>query len=282
MTLAQLHKDIVQKLNLNYSINEAKAISYSLLQHYGGYSRVQMLAFPETEITEKVEQQILFAIQQLQTHKPLQYVIGETTFCNLQIAVSEAVLIPRPETEELVNWVTQEINSETNPTIIDLCTGSGCIAIALKKILPQATMWACDISPEALEVAKKNALANEVKINFFECDILSEKLNSEMLFSTIVSNPPYVRNSEKLQMAENVLNYEPHLALFVEDDNPLIFYRTIAQFAKKHLQIGGALYVEINEAFGDAVKELFVNEGFAEVVIRQDIHGKNRMIKAKK
>ena len=284
MKLAQLFEEILEKLNSHYSINEAKAISYSLLQHYGGYSRVQMLAFPEIEISEKVMRKINVAVQQLQIHKPLQYILGETSFCDLPINVSEAVLIPRPETEELVSWIKEDINVETQSTMADLCTGSGCIAIALKKMLPKTIVWACDISSDALQVANENALKNRVEVNFWQCDMLSEKINleSDIFFSVIVSNPPYIRDCEKLLMKENVLNYEPHLALFVDDNDPLIFYRAIINFAQARLRKNGVVYVEINEAFGNEVKELFYEKGFSEITLRKDIHGKDRMIKAVK
>jgi len=284
MKLAQLFEEILEKLNSHYSINEAKAISYSLLQHYRELSRTQVLAFPEIEISEEVMQKINVAVQQLQTHKPLQYILGETSFCDLPINVSEAVLIPRPETEELVSWIKEDINVETQSTMADLCTGSGCIAIALKKMLPKTIVWACDISFDALQVANENALKNRVEVNFWQCDMLSEKINleSDILFSVIVSNPPYIRDCEKLLMKENVLNYEPHLALFVDDNDPLIFYRAIINFAKARLQKNGVVYVEINEAFGNEVKELFYEKGFSEITLRKDIHGKDRMIKAVK
>jgi release factor glutamine methyltransferase len=210
--------------------------------------------------------------------KPVQYVIGETEFYGCRIKVNENVLIPRPETEELVDWIIKLVpNKEL--TILDICTGSGCIPIALKKNLPKAEVAACDISHEALEMAMKNAVLNKTDVRFFYTNILNPTVSSWSTFDLIISNPPYVRNSEKQLMHKNVLEFEPHLALFVEDDEALIFYRKITELAKSKLKQGGFLFFEINEAYGKEIAELLEENGFKDVEIRKDMFGKDRMAK---
>jgi len=197
--------------------------------------------------------------------------------------VDENVLIPRPETEELVEWVLEICGQEANVNVLDIGTGSGCIAISIKKNLLSGKVWAMDVSPLALEVAKKNAVSNDVEIHFLQQDIL-ESFGSENLpqFDAIVSNPPYVRNSEKLLMQKNVLEYEPALALFVEDNDPLKFYRAIAGFSADHLKQGGSLFLEINEALADETAAFLQSMEFSDIIVKKDIYDKNRMIKAVK
>jgi len=283
MTLAQLHTENVAKLQLLVPLREAQASSYALLAHFTKLSRTQVYASPNTELTPDAVQKINTAITELLAAKPLQYVIGETIFYDCPIEVNESVLIPRPETEELIDWVVKANRKLAfgEPVIIDLCTGSGCIAIALAKQFPQATLYACDSSDKALAVARRNAERNNVHIHFFRCDVLS----SETIFpftkvDCIVSNPPYVRKSEAALMADNVLRYEPHQALFVDDSDPLIFYRAIAAIAQQRLQKGGNVFAEINEAMGDATKAVFTAAGFALPEVRKDLRGKDRMIRA--
>ena len=228
-----------------------------------------------------------FAVKELKKHKPIQHILGKADFYGLKFIVSKNVLIPRPETEELVQLVIKEnqYNSilDTSYSILDIGTGSGCIAIALKKNIPDAGIYAIDVSEEALMIAEQNAELNNVNINFIKQDILSSVLANELFKKTldlIVSNPPYIRELERKQMSANVLNYEPHLALFVPDDNPLIFYKGIANFAIKHLKPQGKLYLEINEYFGEETKELLEKKGFKDVVLIKDINGKNRILRA--
>ncbi|MDR2359306.1 MAG: peptide chain release factor N(5)-glutamine methyltransferase [Prevotellaceae bacterium] len=275
-SVAQLHEQSQRQLQPLYSKEEARALSYALLQHFGKLSRTQLYAFPETELSPETAQQVQTAIAGLLAHQPLQYVTGETLFCGFPIEVSGAVLIPRPETEELVEWAAG--NAGKQAVVIDLCTGSGCIAIALKKIIPSAEVYACDLSPEALEVAQRNAAKNDAAIHFFRCDILSAMPFGKKA-DCIISNPPYVRHSEKAAMGKNVLLYEPPQALFVADNDPLVFYRAIARFAQQHLQDNGSVFVEINEALGDETKALFETAGFSAVELRKDMHGKDRMIR---
>jgi len=228
-----------------------------------------------------------FAVKELKKHKPIQHILGKADFYGLKFIVSKNVLIPRQETEELVQLVIKEnqYNSilDTSYSILDIGTGSGCIAIALKKNIPDAGIYAIDVSEEALMIAEQNAELNNVNINFIKQDILSSVLANELFKKTldlIVSNPPYIRELERKQMSANVLNYEPHLALFVPDDNPLIFYKGIANFAIKHLKPQGKLYLEINEYFGEETKELLEKKGFKDVVLIKDINGKNRILRA--
>ena len=278
-SVAQLHEQSQRQLQPLYSKEEARVLSYALLQHFGKLSRTQLHAFPETKISPETVQQVQAAIAGLLAHQPLQYVIGETLFYGFPIEVSGAVLIPRPETEELAEWAAGSTGK--NAVVIDLCTGSGCIAIALKKIIPSAEVYACDLFPEALEVAQRNAAKNDAEIHFFRCDVLSA-VPFDKKIDCIISNPPYVRHSEKAAMSKNVLLYEPPQALFVADNDPLVFYRAIARVAQQHLQNDGHVFVEINEAFGNDTKALFETAGFAAVELRKDMNGKDRMIRATK
>lgn len=275
-SVAQLHEQSQRQLQPLYSKEEARALSYAVLQHFGKLSRTQLYAFPETELSPGVVQQVQTAIAGLLAHRPLQYVTGETLFCGFPMEVSGAVLIPRPETEELVAWAAGSAGKQA--VVLDLCTGSGCIAIALKKIIPSAEVYACDCSPEALEVAQRNAAKNDAAIHFFHCDVLSA-MPFDKKADCIISNPPYVRHSEKAAMSKNVLLYEPPQALFVADNDPLVFYRAIARLARQHLQDNGTVFVEINEALGNETKVLFETAGFAAVELRKDLNGKDRMIR---
>ena len=220
------------------------------------------------------------AIEGLQKYKPIQYIIGDTEFYGLKFYVNKSVLIPRPETEELVDWIIKENQSEENISILDIGTGSGCIAISLAKKLPNSKVYALDVSKEALVVAKQNAALNDVEVEFIEADILNIGLELDKVkFDVIVSNPPYVRELEKKMMQDNVLKYEPFLALFVKDKDPLIFYRKIIELTKVLLSKKGELYFEINEYLGEDIKYLLESEGLINVEVRQDIFKKDRMIK---
>jgi release factor glutamine methyltransferase len=221
-----------------------------------------------------------FAIKDLLKNKPLQYIIGETEFCDLKFKVNENVLIPRPETSELVHLITnrQQTTDNSQLTILDIGTGSGCIAISLAKQLPQSQVYALDISEKALCVAKDNAYINNVDITFIHDDILSLRNKIETKFDIIVSNPPYVRDLEKAEMRDNVLNCEPHNALFVSDNDPLIFYRNILEFAKTHLKENGEVWFEINEYLGKEMTDLCLEMGFSNVNIYKDFREKERFL----
>jgi release factor glutamine methyltransferase len=231
-------------------------------------------------LSEKSESQIYNIIQELKRFKPLQYILGETEFYGLRFFVDSAVLIPRPETEELVEWVISDCKGKDNLSIIDIGTGSGCIPIALAKNLPKAQVFAIDISEDALDIARKNALENMVNIQFIQSDILKRSLSKDFNFDVIVSNPPYVISDQKVQMSANVLDYEPHIALFAPDQNPFVFYEAIAEIAQTHLKPDGTLYFEINEALPYETAESINKYGF-NTELKQDINGKYRMIKAK-
>lgn len=217
-------------------------------------------------------------LSELKYQIPIQYIIGETEFYGLPFKVDKNVLIPRPETEELVEWIVQNHKNQHNIKILDIGSGSGCIAISLAKNLPKAKVSAIDISAEALNVAKNNAALNQVNVNFINSDILTiAKLPD--VFDIIVSNPPYVRELEKDQMQQNVLANEPHIALFVKNENPLLFYDKIAELAKNHLTENGVLYFEINQYLGNETVELLKTKGFKNIEVKKDIYGVDRMVK---
>ncbi len=286
-------KDIVsffkQELNGLYDERELRSIIFIVMEEFTGYSSSQLLTNDDHTVSESTLLKINFAIKDLKEYKPLQYILGYTTFYNLKIKVTSDVMIPRPETEELVKWVidenkyAKEIKADSVPKVIKLVeigTGSGCIAIAIKKNIPEISIKAVDISEHALKVARKNADLNKVEINFIQHDIFDKNLYAfKFKIDIIISNPPYVRESEKALMSPNVLNYEPEVALFVKDEQALVYYEAIADFALLRLKPHGCIFVEINEALALEVAELFILKGFKKIKIRQDIHGKDRMLR---
>ncbi len=273
-----------------YDRAEANAMILILFEHYFKINRVKMALEPELRLSESEMLKIHFAVKDLLKHRPLQYIIGETEFCDLKFKVNENVLIPRPETSELVRKIHNAqfirhneqctINNSEKLSILDIGSGSGCIAISLAKMLADAQIFALDISEEALAVAKENAEINNVNINFIADDILNLKNNIETKFDIIVSNPPYVRELEKAEMRDNVLKWEPHKALFVSDEDPLIFYRKILEFAKSHLKEKGKVWFEINEYLGKEMKRLCEESGFSNVNIYKDYKGKERFLES--
>lgn len=264
-----------------YDSDEAKAMTLILFEHYFNISRVEMALQPDLRLSESEMLKIHFAVKDLLKNKPIQYIIGETEFCDLKFKVNENVLIPRPETSEMVREIVNNQQSVAN-SILDIGTGSGCIAISLAKMLPQSKVYALDISEKALTTAKENALNNNVNINFIHDDILSLRNDIDIKFDVIVSNPPYVREMEKDEMRDNVLKWEPHNALFVSDDNPLIFYRTILGFAQSHLNDNGMIWFEINEFLAPEMTSLCKEFGFSDVKIFNDFRGKDRFMKLRK
>ena len=221
-------------------------------------------------------------IDRLRQGEPLQYIEGKAPFCGMEFAVNSSVLIPRPETAELIDWIARE-HATQHPRILDLGTGSGCIAIALSKQLPQATIEACDISAEALTIAKENARMNEAPVSFFTHDMLDLDTPLPHSYDILVSNPPYIRQSEAADMSIQVTEWEPHTALFVPDDDALCFYRAIAELGQTEaLRPGGHIYVEINQALGKETVALFEAYGYQDVELRKDIYGNERMIGVKK
>lgn len=266
-----------------YDTGEIEALTLMIISDISMVSKAQVKAFPEKNITQAQAEKFNNILQRLQTGEPVQYILGYTEFYGLPFKVSPAVLIPRPETEELVEWVlTSASNSKfAFGHILDVGTGSGCIAISLKKNLPNSQVSAIDISIDALDVAKQNSDLNNVKVSFIKADILDLKPQiSDLKFDIIVSNPPYVTQDDKTQMHINVTDFEPHTALFVSEDDPLIFYNAIAGFAIQNLATSGVVFFEINEGLGKETIELLENKGFKNIELRKDMSGRDRMIKA--
>jgi len=280
-TIQQLRSIFQIKLNSLYSANEIRSFFNIIANHFLGLKPVDINISLNREVSDEVYNKFIDITEQLVLQQPIQYIIGETEFYDRKFFVNPSVLIPRQETEELVNWIINDNTESKKINILDIGTGSGCIPITLKCEMPQSSVYAIDISPEAIMVAKKNSELNNVDINFIERDILaSQDVVEDIKFNIIVSNPPYITNTEKLLMEKNVLDHEPHLALFVDDNNPLIFYSAIANYSKNNLVEGGFLYFEINEAFGSETKQMLEQKGFCNVLLRKDINNKNRMIKA--
>lgn len=275
----QLFDQCREQLSAHYPNPEAQSITFILLEHVFNLSKTQVLVNQRKTVESSTWQQFEAALQRLKQLEPVQYVIGHTEFYGLPFRVMSGVLIPRPETEELVDWIVQNHQSQTL-ALLDIGTGSGCIAISLAKHLPKAQVSALDVSPEALATAQQNATLNQVDIRFIEDNILSPNAShfANQSLDVIVSNPPYVTPAEKNQMHHNVLAHEPELALFVPQEKPLLFYKAIAQFALQTLKPKGMLYFEINELFGQATKEMMEQQGFANVEVRQDMFGKDRMV----
>ena len=276
-----IRKHYCEQLCSVYDKDEANAMTLILLEHYFNITRVKMALEPELRLSESEMLTFHFAVKDLLKNKPIQYIIGETEFCDLKFKVNENVLIPRPETSELVMKIinSQQPTANSQQLILDIGTGSGCIAISLAKKLSDSKVYAIDISEKALEVAKENAINNNVDVTFIHDDILNLKNNIETEFDIIVSNPPYVRELEKADMRDNVLNWEPHNALFVSDYDPLIFYRNILEFAKTNLNQDGEIWFEINEFLGKEMTDLCKEYGFSDVEIFKDFRWKERALK---
>ncbi len=275
-----------KELQALYDINEVDSLCMIVLTEITGTSSAKIKAFPELKIPTEQAETINNILIRLKTGEPVQYILGHTEFYGLQFKVNPSVLIPRPETEELVDWAISSVGSSQLAVgnILDIGTGSGCIAISLKKNLVDAKVSAIDISTEALKTAKENAELNDVDINFIQADILNLTHHSPLTthYSLIISNPPYVTLEDKKQMHSNVTDFEPHTALFVPEDDPLIFYKAIADFAAAHLEKGGLLFFEINESYGEQIVELLAHKSFNNIELRKDMSGKSRMIKAVK
>lgn len=220
-------------------------------------------------------------IHRLKLHTPLQYILETTLFYGLPIRVNKNVLIPRPETEELVDLLIKENNNGKEMTVLDIGTGSGCIPLAIKKHLPRTTVFGCDVSKAALEVAQQNAVINQLKVEFFKCDILNITPEQSRKYDIIVSNPPYITESEKAAMAKNVTEHEPHLALFVSNNDPLQFYKAIAKFCESSLNPGGQIYLEVNAQYAQEVAQLFNTNGKFKATVIKDMSGKERFVTAK-
>jgi len=280
-TLQQIRLYLLQELGKKYPEGESASMARIILDH-AGHPASSYLKDPDQVPGPVTVVQINEIVSEIHTGKPIQYILGYTYFCDLRIIVNENVLIPRPETEEMVFKIIQHYH-EPPKSILDIGTGSGCIALALKHRFTEATITGLDVSPKALDVAAENGRNNSHEVNWIEGDILHETHWSyENGFDLIVSNPPYVRNSERAIMDANVLDYEPGNALFVDDTDPLVFYKKIASLGANHLNDHGILWVEINEQMGGKTAALFKKAGFQKVTIVKDIHEKERFIRANK
>lgn len=270
---------IQSELQRLYPETEIKSFSYLIIEKLTGFSRTEVIVNKNTIFSQEQRHEIEIFIKELKRFVPIQYILGETEFYGLPFNVNESVLIPRPETEELVDWICKENDRTALLQILDIGTGSGCIAISLKHEFRKSTVDAFDISQKALETAQSNAGRNKVKVNFSQVDILNAP-DIDKKWDIIVSNPPYVTELEKDAMLPNVLEHEPHLALFVPDNDPLLFYRKIALFATRHLQPGGKLYFEINRQAGNVCLDLLTQMGYRNPELRTDISGNDRMVRA--
>ena len=262
-----------------YQTDELHSISRLLISKITGFSFTEILVNKNTIISEQQREFLNIYLEKLKCRMPVQYVLGETEFCGLNFQVDETVLIPRPETEELVAWIVQEAKPKS--TVLDVGTGSGCIAISLKNFLPDSDMHACDNDEGALATACRNAEMTAQKVNFFKMDMLHDSA-SDRKYHIIVSNPPYIPMQEEAEILPQVKHFEPHQALFVPDDDPLIFYRKIAIFASQHLYDDGKLFFEVHRKFGTACVEMLQKMGFANVQLKKDIFANDRMIQAEK
>ena len=297
MKIKQYRTQFSQELSPIFDIGEAESFFYLILEEKQKLKRIDLALNPDLTFSDEEIQLWNSILEQLKKEIPIQYLLGKTSFYGLEFEVNENVLIPRPETEELVEWIieSQKLSFDSAQDdsgkikILDIGTGSGCIAISLAKNIPNAQVFAIDVSEKALATAHKNAVMNQVEVNFIKTDILKtndlEKLPTSHFplptyFDVIVSNPPYVRELEKQEIKKNVLDNEPHLALFVDDNDALIFYRKIAELAQKSLSPNGQLFFEINQYLGKEMIDLLEKMNFKNVELRKDIYGNDRMIRS--
>jgi release factor glutamine methyltransferase len=278
MKLNEFYRDFLLQLRLIYVENEAANITKMVFESLANISRADVLMNPEMEIEQDTFLSLNQALDQLLNHQPIQYVLGEAWFYHLNFKVSDAVLIPRPETEELVELVIQHIKSTHKKTVVDIGTGSGCIPISIKKYIPEISITAVDVSEAALALATTNAIVHQTIIEFKQVDFLNEVEREKLgMFDIIISNPPYIPNVEIQSMDKHVTEYEPHLALFIPDEDPLIFYKAILIFAKNHLNEKGNIFLETHENFADDVCSLFKDAGY-EATVKNDLFEKPRMV----
>ena len=290
MTVDQARKKIVDSIIATYQEDEAKNIAEILVEHVTKLPLIERIIKKSEILSAKQEAILLALIGRLQNDEPIQYITNESWFAGMKLYVDKNVLIPRPETEELVEWIVSDrkLNPKSdpeasgrNPKILDIGTGSGCIAIALKTKLPEIEMWACDVSDEALNVARLNADALHAAIDFVPLNFLDAQQRQQLpRLNIIVSNPPYVPERDKSEMKKNVVGYEPSVALFVPNNDPLIFFNSIADFGNENLHEGGSIYVEIHEDLGDKVENVFQMKGYDSIVRKKDLQGKDRMIRS--
>jgi release factor glutamine methyltransferase len=280
-SLESVLKYFQEKLRGTFTDRESRMIAKSVITQRLNLDGT--LIFPPRNMTVSESDLLHFrsVIKRLQAGEPAQYVVGSTFFYNIELMCDERALIPRPETEELVDWIVRDAYFKDHLSILDIGTGSGCIALSLKKEFPEARVEAVDFSEDALNLARENAELNDLMVKFSQQDARnSEMITASKTYTIIVSNPPYIPEVDKLKMANHVVDYEPNLALFVSNDDPLIFYRQIAMFALKKLDLNGALYFELNEDLAQETVELLKGLGFNSVELREDLQGKLRMLKA--
>ena len=285
MTLAEARKNLEKHLSKIYSAKECEKLFFILLEHHSGYNATDFFADKKSMLTPDEIEWFNESIARLKKNEPVQYVVGHTYFCGLKIKVNPSVLIPRPETEELVSLIAQQLEEKgvTDASILDIGTGSGCIAIALKKKNSSSKVSALEHSPLAIATAKKNASLLDAEINFIEADILNPgNALEKYIFDLIVSNPPYVLLKEKKTMNASVYNYEPKEALFVPDNNPLLFYKAIAETSNIHLRKGGRLWFETNESHADEVADFLKKKNFTLVKVHTDMSRKKRFVSCMK
>ncbi|MCB0548466.1 MAG: peptide chain release factor N(5)-glutamine methyltransferase [Phaeodactylibacter sp.] len=275
MTINQAYQQLVRRLERLYGEGEAKSIARIVFEDAFGVRNF----LRQDALSPKQSAQLGMITSRLLAHEPVQYILGAADFYGLKFRVDQRVLIPRPETEELVHWMLETLE-QGHLKVLDIGTGSGCIPVTLKKHRPGWDVWAVDISLKALELAEENARTNGVEVQFQPLDILKESQWAELgRFDAIVSNPPYIPRRESALMPENVRHYEPHLALFVDNEAPLVFYRAISRFAKQHLSPGGFLFFEANEFNAGEVAKVVEKQGFKGVEVKQDLNGKERMVR---
>ena len=282
MIFKNYHTFFQSELSSLFDVMEIDSFFYLILEKLHELKRLDLALNPTLSLNSADERKWELILSDLKLQKPIQYILAETEFYGVKLKVNEHTLIPRPETEELVDWILKDLKSDAAKNkILDIGTGSGCIPISIKTHNPSLEVNALDVSDEALQVAKSNAQLNEVAIHFLHQNIL-ETTSFPESYDVIVSNPPYVRNLEKAEMAKNVLDFEPALALFVFDENPLLFYEKIATLAWENLNSNGFLYFEINQYLGQEMIDLLSNKGFKSIELRKDIYGNDRMMKAVK
>ncbi len=280
--MQQFRQYIKTELSGLYSDLEIRNLFFQIMESLTGGSHAEILANKYSYFSDIQTKEFESIVSRLKKSEPIQYVLGSCSFYGLEFKVGKGVLIPRPETEELVDWVIKDYSDRKNVNLLDIGTGSACIAVSLARNLHDSTVFAYDVSEDALKIARENVLANDVEVKLKQVDILKSSKDKLGNFDIIVSNPPYIRESEQVDMEANVLEYEPSLALFVNENDPLVFYRNIAKFAQLNLEKKGTLYFEINQAFGQATVDLLSELEFINIELRKDSFGKDRMIKAEK
>ncbi|HVK97190.1 MAG TPA: peptide chain release factor N(5)-glutamine methyltransferase, partial [Flavisolibacter sp.] len=299
MKISEAERFLKQELQKIYEDPEAFNIAGFIVEEITAFQKAERIAKKDALLTSEQQQQLHALLERLQQHEPLQYALGKAWFYGLPFFVNPSVLIPRPETEELVDWIINDVKelqvddvfekaaTEADKTkqlkIIDVGTGSGCIALSLKHAMPKAEVWGCDISDEALNVARRNGSALDIRVDFQGVNFLDIAQQKALpTVDIVVSNPPYVPLKDKEQMNKNVVDHEPHLALFVPDNDALVFYKAVVEFGKHRLYDNGLIYMEIHEELAEDVVTLFTKNGYVDIEVKKDMQGKERMIKVRK